>query len=109
MENFVAEPEEPPLSSADSGAHRHQPPTPRPRPPLLPVCLVSGSIMLPGFLTAATEFICTSLVWVVCLFFFRQEHCQHKIGGFDISEYNKKLEMDYLFFLHFCSALQMRK
>lgn len=65
MENCVAEPEDPSLSAADSGTHRH-------RLPPFAVCLVSGSILLPGCLTVATLFTCGGpfLVWLVCLFFW---------------------------------------
>lgn len=69
MENRVAEPEKPPLSAANSGAHRNQPPTLRHRLPSFAVCLVSGSMLLPGCLTGTT--VCTYPFWCglfVCFF-----------------------------------------
>lgn len=69
MENCVAEPEEPPLSAADTGDHRHQPPTPRPPSP--PVdCLFSQWVNAASWMLDCRHRVYMHfLVWVVSLFF----------------------------------------
>lgn len=65
MENCVAEPEDPSLSAADSGAHRHR------LPPVY--CLFSQRVSTASWMLDCGHTVYMRrpvLVWVVCLFFW---------------------------------------
>lgn len=95
MENCVAEPEEPPVSTAEpidiSPQHRGL---------VSPVpCLFSQRVNTASWmLDCGHRVYMPVLVWVVCLFFFAKSVASIKLGGGgSLTEYNKKQVM-ILFF-----------